>query len=131
MTFSTIQFQHRMSILEFLGYFGTEAQSTEAVKVARWPDGFRRPRCGAAEHYVVGRGTRKLFKCNSCRHSISLTAGSLMEHTKLPLTTWSLAIYLISQAKTGLSSLARKRQLGVTWRAASRSRKRLSGRVLR
>ena len=37
-----------------------------------------------------------------------------MEHTKLPLTTWFLAIYLISQAKTSLSSLALKRQLGVS-----------------
>jgi hypothetical protein len=38
----------------------------------------------------------------------------MMEHTKLPLTTWFLATYLISQAKTGLSALAMKRQLGVS-----------------
>ena len=37
-----------------------------------------------------------------------------MAHTKLPLTTRLLAIYLISQAKTGLSALALKRQLGVS-----------------
>lgn len=37
-----------------------------------------------------------------------------MEHSKLPLTKWLLAIYLISQAKTGLSALAMKRQLGVS-----------------
>lgn len=41
-----------------------------------------------------------------------------MEHTKLPLTIWFLAIYLISQAKTGLSSLALKRQLGVSYPTA-------------
>ena len=41
-----------------------------------------------------------------------------MEHTKLPLTTWFLAIYLISQAKTGLSALAMKRQLGVSYPTA-------------
>ena len=46
-------------------------------------------------------------------HQTSLSAGSLMEHTKLPLTTWFLAIYLISQPKTGLSAIALKRQLGV------------------
>ena len=118
MTFNTIQFQHGMSIPEFLGYFGTEAQCAEAVKVARWPEGFRCPRCGEAEHYIVGHGARKLFQCNSCRHQTSLTAGSLMEHTKLPMTTWFLAIYLISQAKTGLSSLALKRQLGVSYPTA-------------
>jgi hypothetical protein len=41
-----------------------------------------------------------------------------MEHTKLPLTTWFLAIYLISHAKTGLSSLTLKRQLGVSYPTA-------------
>ena len=70
------------------------------------------------DHYVVGHGARKLFQCNGCRHQTSLTAGSLMEHTKLPLTTWFLAIYLISQAKTGLSSLALKRQVGVSYPTA-------------
>ena len=113
-----IQFQHGMSITEFLNHFGTEAQCAEAIKAARWPDGFRCPRCGAADHYVVGHGARKLFQCNGCRHQTSLTAGSLMEHTKLPLTTWFLAIYLISQAKTGLSSLALMRQLGVSYPTA-------------
>jgi len=113
-----IQFQHGMSIPEFLSSFGSEAQCAEAIKSARWPDGFRCPRCEAADHYVVGHGARKLFQCNACRHQTSLTAGSLMEHTKLPLTTWFLAIYLISQAKTGLSALALKRQLGVSYPTA-------------
>jgi transposase-like protein len=118
MAINQIQFQHGMSIPEFLRIFGTEAQCAQAVKRARWPDGFRCPRCNGADHYVVGHGARKLFQCNACRHQTSLTAGSLMEHTKLPLTTWFLAIYLISQAKTGLSALALKRQIGVSYPTA-------------
>ena len=82
------------------------------------PGGFRCPRCDSDAHYVGGNGARRLFQCNGCRHQTSLTAGSLMEHTKLPLTIWFLAIYLISQAKTGLSALALKRQLGVSYPAA-------------
>ena len=113
-----IHFQPGMSIPEFLGCFGTEAQCAEAIKAARWPDGFRCPRCDSANHYVVEHGSRKLFQCNGCRLQTSLTAGSLMEHTKLPLSTWFLAIYLISQAKTGLSALALKRQLGVSYPTA-------------
>lgn len=85
MTFNRIQFQHGMSIPEFLRSFGTEAQCAEAVKAARWPNGFHCPCCHSAEHYVVGHGARKLFECNGCRHQTSLRAGSLMEHTKLPL----------------------------------------------
>jgi len=75
-----IQFQPDMSIPEFLGFFGTEAQCAEAVKQARWPDGFRYPRCAVGEHYVVGQGARKLFQCGCCRHQASLTAGRLVAH---------------------------------------------------
>lgn len=118
MAFNPIQFQPGMSIPEFLRSFGTDAQCAAALTAARWPGGFCCPRCGVKAHCVVGHGARKLFQCNNCRHQTSLTAGSLMEHSKLPLTTWFLAIYLISQAKTGLSSLALKRQLGVSYPTA-------------
>ena len=116
--FNQIQFQHDMSIPEFLKCFGTEAQCAEAVKQSRWPDGFRCPRCDSADHCVLGEDARRLFQCYRCRHQTSLTARSLMEHTKLPLTTWFLAVYLISQAKTGLSALALKRHLGVSYPTA-------------
>ena len=118
MAYNLIQFQHGMSIPDFLARFGTEVQCTEAVRLARWPNGFRCPRGCDAERYVVGHGARKLFQCQGCRYQSSSTAGSLMEHTKLPLTTWFLAIYLVSQAKTGLSALALKRQLGVSYPTA-------------
>jgi hypothetical protein len=113
-----IQFQPGMSIPEFLTHFGTEAQCADAIRRSRWPDGFRCPRCAGVQHYVVGQGARKLFQCGACRHQTSLTAGTLMEHTKLPLTTWFLAIHLISQAKTGISALALKRDLGVSYPTA-------------
>jgi hypothetical protein len=113
-----IQFQPGMSIPEFLTHFGTEAQCADAIRRSRWPDGFRCPRCAGVQHYVVGHGARKLFQCGACRHQTSLTAGTLMEHTKLPLTTWFLAIHLISQAKTGISALALKRDLGVSYPTA-------------
>jgi hypothetical protein len=113
-----IQFQHGMSIRGFLTHFGTEAQCGEAIRRSRWPDGFRCPRCAGAQHYVVAHGARKLFQCGACRHQTALTAGTLMEHIKLPLTTWFLAIHLISQAKTGISALAPKRDLGVSYPTA-------------
>jgi hypothetical protein len=107
-----------MSLPEFLRGFGTEANCAAALKSARWPGSFGRPRCNGDAHYVVGHGARRLFQCNDCRHQASLTAGSLIEHTKLPLTTWFLAICLISQAKTSLSALALKRQIGVSYPTA-------------
>jgi transposase-like protein len=116
MAMNLIQFQRGMSLPEFQRSFGTVAQCTEALRVARWPNGFRCPRCGAAEHCRLGRG--ELYQCNACRGQTSLVAGTLMANTKLALPIWLLAIYLISQAKTGLSALALKRQLGVSYPTA-------------
>lgn len=115
-----IQFQPGMSMPEFIAQYGTEAQCAAVLEQVRWPDGFRCPRCGSAAHGVIQDDRAKRFQCKACRHQTTLTAGTVMEATKLPLTTWFLAIYLLSQAKTGLSALALKRQLGVSYPTAWR-----------
>ncbi len=118
MAMNRIQFQPGLSMPEFLKDYGTEAQCEQALEVVRWPEGFRCSRCDSAAHYMVRDGSRKVFQCKTCRHQTSLIAGTVIQGTKLPLTVWFLAIYLISQAKTGLSSLALKRQLGVSYPTA-------------
>ena len=118
MAMNRIQFQPGLSMPDFLKDYGTEAQCEMALEVVRWPNGFCCPRCGHVAHYVLRDGVRKVFQCNACRHQASLIAGTVFQGTKLPLTTWFLAIYLISQAKTGLSALALRRQLGVSYPTA-------------
>lgn len=113
-----IQFQRSLSLPEFMARYGTQAQCEAALEQARWADGFRCPRCGGQAHCVLRSSPRKRFQCNACRHQTSLTAGTVMQGSKLPLTTWFLAIHLISQAKTGLSARALKRQLGVSYPTA-------------
>jgi len=113
-----VQFQPGMSMPEFIARYGTEAQCEAALEQVRWPEGFLCPRCGGHAHCVLHGSPRKMFQCNACRHQASLIAGTVMQGTKLPLTTWFLAIYLLSQAKTGLSALALKRHLGVSYRTA-------------
>ena len=88
------------------------------MEQARWPNGYHCPRCEATAYCMVLTNGRPLFQCSACGRQTSLTAGSLFENTKLPLTTWFLAIYLLSQAKTGLSTLALKRQVGVSYPTA-------------
>ena len=105
MSSNPIQFQQGMSLPEFLQCFGTEAACIEALRRARWPEGFRCPRCSCSAHCFLAGGSRRLFQCNACHHQTSLTAGTLFSSTKLPLTRWFLAIYLLSQAKTGLAAL--------------------------
>lgn len=118
MAMNRIQFQPGLSMPDFLKDYGTEGQCEQALEAIRWPNGFGCPRCGHAVHCVLRDGARKVFQCNACRHQASLIAGTVFQGTKLPLTIWFLAIYLISQAKTGLSALALKRHLGVSYPTA-------------
>lgn len=118
MTINRIQFQHGLSLPEFCKQFGTETQCEAALERARWPDGFRCPNCGDSHYYPVHIGSHPAYQCCNCRSQVSLTAGTLFHSTHLPLTIWFLAIYLISQAKTGISSLALKRLLGVNYSTA-------------
>lgn len=113
-----VQFQKGISLPEFLARYGSEEQCEAALIQARWPKGFSCPRCGDGSHGTFRDGHRKVFQCKHCRKQTSLIAGTLFQGTNLPLTTWFLAIYLISQSKASISSLSLKRQLGVSYPTA-------------
>ena len=118
MSRSAIQFQKGLSLPEFQRLYGTEVQCEAALEKARWPDGFRCPRCQGHEHGLVYGRRLKRYQCRTCGHQATLTAGTIMQATKLPLITWFLAFYLIGQAKTGISSLELSRHLGVNYDTA-------------
>ena len=111
-----VQFQPGMSLREFLTHYGTEAQCREALFRWRWPQGFRCPHCGHSGYCTLL--SRPVMQCHRCHHQCSLTSGTLFAGTKLALRTWFLAMYLLTQSKSGLSALALKRQLGVSYNTA-------------
>lgn len=118
MAMNRIQFQSGLSLPTFYRQFGTEEQCTAALEQARWPDGFRCPHCQHAKYYLIRAPRHKTFQCAACRKQTSLVAGTLFQGTHLQLTVWFLAIYLVSEAKTGLSALDLKRQIGVSYPTA-------------
>ena len=66
------------------------------------------------------RGAQTIYQCRACQHQSTLISGTLLQDTKLPLTTWFLAIYLLTSTKTNLAALELKRHLGVSYRCAWR-----------
>ena len=98
MASNPIQFQPGKSLSEFLRYFGIEARCADSLARARWPAGLACPACSATAHCVVNRGNKTLDQCNTCRYQALITAGTLFASPKPPLSTWFLAIYLISLA---------------------------------
>jgi len=66
-----------------------------------------------------------MWQCSAWRHQCSLRAGTIFDNTKLPLATWFLALYLLTQSKTNLSALELMRHLGVCYRTGWRLKRKL------
>ena len=111
-----VQFQAGMSLMSFLDQYGSEASCREALAKARWPKGFVCPQCGHTGHCQLAR--RGIYQCNRCKHQVSLTSGTVFAGTHVPLRVWFLAMYLITQHKTGISALSLRRELGVSYNTA-------------
>jgi len=116
MSKNKVQFQKGMSLSGFMKAYGTEGQCRETVFWSRWPKGFRCPDCGHDKYCEIR--SRHCFQCHRCHRQTSLFSGTIYEQTKLPLTTWFLASYLLTQNKDGISALNLSRQLGVSYNTA-------------
>ena len=126
MAMNRIQFQPGLSLAGFLQQYGTEAACTRALRRARWPKGFVCPRCGGRRHgRCANRHGERMWQCSACRHQTTLLSGTLFEATKLPLRTWFLALYLLTQSKTNVAALELMRHLGVCYRTAWRIKHKL------
>ena len=118
MPINGIQMQKGLSLPEFIQLYGTEQQCEDALQKARWPQGFRCPKCHGQNASTFIRGKTRIWDCCHCSHQTSLTAGTMMHQSQLPLTKWFLAVYLVTQLKTDIAALSLRRQLGITWKAA-------------
>lgn len=106
-----------LSLQEFETAYPDEDACWRALVRARWPNGYRCPRCAGQEATLLGK--RRLFQCRSCRYQCSATAGTILQDTKLPLRTWFWALFLYATTKKSVSACELQRKLGLhTYRAA-------------
>ena len=110
--------QEAMDFLTWQERFSTEEACLEAIAAHRWRDGFQCPACEHDRAWVCQR--RRLRKCRACHHQVSPTAGTLFENTRVPMTKWFAALYLMTADKGGLSAERLRKMIGVCWRTAQR-----------
>ena len=120
---NSVQFQKGLSLNDFLNHYGDEEKCFEALFKLRWPNGFICPNCGHDKSCHLN--TRKLRQCYRCHRQTSIIAGTIFESSKLPLTIWFQAIYLLTQTKKGVSAMQLHRQLGISYNAAWRMKHKL------
>jgi len=105
-----------ISFLDFQERFTTDEACEQHLFKVRWPNGFVCPKCTHASYYKIkGRG---LYQCAQCRRQTSVTAGTDMHRSHLPLRKWFWAIFLCVTDKRGRSALSLSRDLQITYRAA-------------
>jgi len=100
------------SLSEFQAWFGTDEACLRYLMESRWPDGYRCPRCGPGEAYELA--TRALLKCRKCGYQASVTAGTVLHATRLPIRQWFWAAYLVATYTPGISAVQLQRQLGIS-----------------
>ena len=105
------------SLAEFQKAFADEASCATFLFKCRWPHGFVCPACGRRRANALKTRPR-LFECLDCGHQTSLTAGTVMHRSRLPLTTWFQAAHLMTTHSNGMSALQLEAQLGVTYKTA-------------
>ena len=131
--------EYPRTLAELETRFGTEQACRDYLLKLRWPEGFVCPRCRGRSAWTTNRN---LQVCAGCQYQASLTARTIFQDTRKPLTMWFRAIWWVTAQKNGASALGLQRILGLgsyftawTWlhklrRAMVRpGRDRLHGRV--
>jgi transposase-like protein len=104
------------TLLEAVRYFTNQDVCVQFMASLRWPDGIACPRCGHGETSFVK--TRRLWQCKGCRKQFTIKTGSVMEDSPIGLDKWLPAIWMIVNAKNGVSSYEISRALGITQKSA-------------
>src|SRR5689334_24888985 len=104
------------NLIEAVRYFSDLDIATDYVAKVRWPDGPVCPRCEGREHSYLT--TRRLWKCKACKKQFSVKVGTIFEDSAIPLDKWLLSIWLIANAKNGVSSHELARSVGITQKSA-------------
>lgn len=96
--------------------FPNDAACAGHVEQLRWPEGFQCPACGAVGE--PWRQTRGRLVCHACRHQATISAGTIFDKTRTPLTTWFEAAWHLTTAKNGMSAVTLQRTLATSYRVA-------------
>jgi hypothetical protein len=95
---------------EFLAWFGTDEDCLDYLEWLRWPGGFACPHCGHAGGWRLADGR---VECGGCARRTSVTAGTVFDKTRTPLTVWFHACWLFATAKDGISAQDLQRVLEI------------------
>jgi len=101
-----------LSRTAFEAQFPDDAACARYLFARRWPNGFVCPGCGGRKAWEL-HGKRFTWECAACGRQTSVTAGTVMHRSHLPLKTWFMAVHMVTSHSNGISALQLQAQLGL------------------
>jgi transposase-like protein len=102
--------------------FHDETKAREWLEARVWPNGPVCPHCGNVDQDKItalqGKAHRAgLYQCAECREQFTVTVKTVFERSKIPLTKWLAALFLMTASKKGISAHQAHRMLGVSYKS--------------
>jgi len=102
--------------------FTDDAAARKWLEARVWPSGPVCPHCGATGEDVTRLEGKKhrpgLFQCSQCREQFTVTVKTVFERSKIPLSKWLAALFLLTASKKGVSAHQVHRSLGISYKSA-------------
>jgi Transposase zinc-ribbon domain/ISXO2-like transposase domain len=100
------------SLQRFMADFPDDDACADWLAKRRWPDGFVCPSCASTRGWKLETKSWT-WECAACARQTSVTAGTIMHRSHLPLRTWFLAAHLVATHSNGISALQLQAKLGI------------------
>ncbi len=104
------------TLQEAIQYFADQQRCQDLLSAMRWPQGPVCPNCRSHEHGYVK--SRAIYQCKMCRKQYSAKVGTIFEDSPIKLDKWFCALWMLTNAKNGVSSYEIHRALGITQKSA-------------
>lgn len=108
--------KHFDTLIQMMAVFPDEQAAIDHFTAVRWKSGEFCPGCESTRVYHFS--DKRTHKCGDCRKRFSIKVGTIFEDSKIPLRTWTLAIWMITSHKKGIASTQLAKDLGVTQKTA-------------
>ncbi len=105
-----------INLVELVEQYHSEDECLASLEQLRWPKGIECPKCASKNVSKIKQ--RNKYDCNACHYHFSVTAGTIFHDSHLPLWKWFLTIYMMVEAKKGVSANQIKRTIGVSYKTA-------------
>jgi len=123
---------NELRLAKAAGKFANATKARKLLESLRWPEGPICPRCEFDEVYKLrpkkqskSSARQGVYKCAACRNQFTVTVGTMFEGSRIPLSKWVMAVYILCSTKEVISNRQLQRMVGISYTSAWRMAKRL------